>query len=99
MQHESRQWRRTVLFSMLYRIAGPRPVVNPLVDALLGPRARVDDLEGAALVADAFRRASRRGMYAAIRWLSLRRTDMTPVTQQLSHLVGHLGGGCLAQRL
>jgi pimeloyl-ACP methyl ester carboxylesterase len=72
--------RQTVLLSSLYRITGPvRPLVNTLVDALLGPCARADDAEGAALVADAFRRADRRGMYAAIRWLSLGRRDLTPV--------------------
>jgi pimeloyl-ACP methyl ester carboxylesterase len=75
--------RRTVLLAALYRVAGPWSVVNPLVDALLGPRARVDDPEGAAIVADAFRRADRRGMYAAIRWLSLRRPDLTPVLDSL----------------
>jgi pimeloyl-ACP methyl ester carboxylesterase len=63
---------------VLYRIAAPGPVVNPLVDALLGPKARAEDPEGAAIVADAFRRAERRGMFDAIRWLSLRRRDLTP---------------------
>ncbi len=71
--------RRTMLLAALYRVAGPRPVVNPLVDALLGPRARIADPEGATIVAQAFRRAKRRGMSAAIRWLSLRRPDLTPV--------------------
>jgi pimeloyl-ACP methyl ester carboxylesterase len=73
------RWRIALLAS-LYRICGPvRPLVNPLVDALLGPRARTGDPEGAAIVAGAFRRAGRRGMYAAIRWLSLGRPDLTPV--------------------
>lgn len=77
--------RQIVLLSSLYRITGPvRPLVNPLVDALLGPRARAHDPDGAALVADAFRRANRRGMYAAIRWLSLRRPDLTPVLDTIS---------------
>jgi pimeloyl-ACP methyl ester carboxylesterase len=75
--------RRTMLLAALYRIAGPRAVVRPLVDALLGPRARADDPEGAAIVADAFRRAERRGMYAAIRWLSLRRPDLTQILDSL----------------
>ena len=70
--------RRIRLLAMLYRIAGPRPVVNPLVDALLGPKARAEDPQGAAIVAGAFRRAERRGMSDAIRWLSLRRRDLTP---------------------
>jgi pimeloyl-ACP methyl ester carboxylesterase len=77
--------RQIVLLSSLYRITGPvRPLVNTLVDALLGPRARADDPDGAALVADAFRRANRRGMYAAIRWLSLGRPDLTPVLGTIS---------------
>ncbi len=76
--------RRIALLAALYRIAGPRSVVNPLVDALLGPHARTTDPEGAAIVADAFRRADRRGMYAAIRWLSLGRPDLTPVLDGIS---------------
>jgi pimeloyl-ACP methyl ester carboxylesterase len=75
--------RRTMLLAALYRVAGPRPVVNPLVDALLGPRARAEDPEAAAIVSDAFRRAERRSMYAAIRWLSLRRPDLAPVLDHL----------------
>jgi pimeloyl-ACP methyl ester carboxylesterase len=75
--------RRTVLLAALYRMGGPQPVINPLVDALLGPRARAEDPEGAAIVADAFRRAERRGMYAAIRWLSLHRPDLTEVLDGL----------------
>jgi pimeloyl-ACP methyl ester carboxylesterase len=71
--------RRTWLLAALYRIAGPGPVVNPLVDALLGPKAPAQDPEGTAIVAGAFRRAERRGMFDAIRWLSLRRPDLTPV--------------------
>jgi pimeloyl-ACP methyl ester carboxylesterase len=66
--------RQIVLLRWLYRLAGPvPPLVNLLVDALLGPLARAEDAQGAALVADAFRRADRRGMQAAIGWLSLGR--------------------------
>jgi pimeloyl-ACP methyl ester carboxylesterase len=72
-----------MLLAALYRVAGPWPVVNPLVDALLGPRARADDPGAAAIVANAFRHAERRGMYAAIRWLSLRRPDLTTVLDRL----------------
>lgn len=75
--------RRIRLLSALYRIAGPGPVVSPLVDALLGPKARAEDPEGAAIVAGAFRRAERRGMFDAIRWASLRRRDLTPVLDRL----------------
>jgi pimeloyl-ACP methyl ester carboxylesterase len=72
--------RRIALLASLYRICGPvGPVVNPLVDAVLGPQARTDDRAGATIVADAFRRANRRGMYSAIRWLSIGRPDLTPV--------------------
>jgi pimeloyl-ACP methyl ester carboxylesterase len=77
--------RQTILLSWLYRLAGPvRPLVNLLVDALLGPRARTEDPEGAALVADAFRRAGRRGMYAATRGVSLGRPDLTPTLDRLA---------------
>jgi pimeloyl-ACP methyl ester carboxylesterase len=72
--------RKTAFLASAYRVCGPvRPLVNPLVDALVGPRARTDDPEAAAIVASTFRRADRRGMYAAIRWLSLARPDLTPV--------------------
>ena len=76
--------RQVLLLRWLYRLAGPvPPLVNLLVDALLGPRARAEDPAGAALVADAFRRADRRGMAAAIGWLSLARPDLTPVLDRL----------------
>jgi pimeloyl-ACP methyl ester carboxylesterase len=75
--------RRTRLLAMLYLAAGPRPVSGLLVDALLGPLARAEDPAGAAVVADAFARADRRGMYDAIRWLSLRRGDLTAVLDRL----------------
>jgi pimeloyl-ACP methyl ester carboxylesterase len=76
-------WWRTALLATLYRAGGPKPVTNILVDALLGPLARKDDPSGAAIVADAFARADRRGMFAAIRWLSLRRPDLTPVLDRI----------------
>jgi pimeloyl-ACP methyl ester carboxylesterase len=77
--------RKVTLAASLYRVFGPvRPVVTPLVDALLGPQARTEDPAAAAIVADAFRRASRRGMYAAIRWASLDRPDLTPVLDTIS---------------
>lgn len=75
--------RRTQLLSLLYLAAGPRPVSGLLVDALLGPRTRAEDPAGAAVVADAFARAERRGMYDAIRWLSLRRRDLTDILDTL----------------
>lgn len=75
--------RRTRLLSLLYLAGGPRPVSALLVDALLGPRTRVEDPAAAAIVAEAFARAERRGMYDAIRWLSLRRRDLTGVLDTL----------------
>jgi pimeloyl-ACP methyl ester carboxylesterase len=70
--------RRIRLLRLVYRIAGPGPVITPLVGALLGPKARAGDAEAAAIIAGAFRRAQRRGMFDAIGWLSLRRRDLTP---------------------
>ncbi len=75
--------RRIKLLSALYLVAGPRPVRRPLVDALVGPATRVEDPDGAAIVAQAFERAGRFGMYDAIRWLSLSRQDLAPVLDQL----------------
>ena len=69
--------RRTRLLSLIYRAVGPRAVSRLLVDALLGPRARDEDPAGAAIVAEAFARAERRGMYDAVQWLSLARRDLT----------------------
>jgi pimeloyl-ACP methyl ester carboxylesterase len=79
----SAERRRIRLLAALYLVAGPGAVVKPLVDALLGPKARAEDPEGAAIVADGFRRAERRGMFDAIRWLSLRRTDLGPALGRL----------------
>lgn len=75
--------RKTALLMQLYRIAGPGPVTNLLVDVLLGPAARADDPDGAAIVAEAFRRADRTAMYDAVRWLSIPRRDLTPVLDRL----------------
>ncbi len=60
------------------------PLVNLLTDALLGPHARTADPEAAALVGDAFRRASRRGMAGAIQSMSLHRPDLSPVLTKIS---------------
>ncbi len=75
--------RQIRLLDAIYRIAGSRPLVKSLVDALIGPRARTDDPDGFALVADAFRRADRRGMYDATRWFSIGRPDLTSVLDRL----------------
>jgi pimeloyl-ACP methyl ester carboxylesterase len=77
--------RRVVLLASLYRLAGPvPPLVHTLTDALLGPHARTTDPEAAALVGDAFRRATRQGMYIAIQSVSLNRPDLTPVLGNIS---------------
>ena len=67
--------RQITLLAALYRVFGPRAVVRPLADALVG----AGDPEATAVVAGAFTRAGRRGMYDATRWLSLGRPDLTPV--------------------
>lgn len=74
---------QTRLLAAVYRIAGPQPLVNSLVDTLIGPRARTDDPDGCAIVADAFRRAGRRGLYDATRSFSIRRPDLTTVLDRL----------------
>ncbi|WP_369255337.1 alpha/beta fold hydrolase [Geodermatophilus amargosae] len=62
----------------VYRLLGPiRPFVETLTHGgLLSPHP---DPEDAQLVADAFRRADRRGMARAMTCISLRRTDLTPM--------------------
>jgi pimeloyl-ACP methyl ester carboxylesterase len=74
---------QTRLLAGIYRVTGPRPLANWLTEAHLGPQAKTDDPDGFALVADAFSRADRRGMYDATRWFSIRRRDLTPVVEQL----------------
>jgi len=76
--------RQIRLLAAVYRIAGALQLVTSLVDALIGPQARKDDPDGFAVVADAFRRAERRGMYDATRWFSIRRPDLNPVLDRLS---------------
>jgi pimeloyl-ACP methyl ester carboxylesterase len=80
----SAERRRIELLSVLYRIGGPAPVLKPLVGSLLGPDTWTTDPQGAAIVADAFRRADRRGMHAAIRGFSLARPDLTSTLAQIA---------------
>jgi pimeloyl-ACP methyl ester carboxylesterase len=69
----------------LYRLTGPLPpLVNLLIDVLLGPHARAADPEAAALVGGAFSRATRRGMSGAIGSVSLRRPDLTPLLPSIT---------------
>jgi pimeloyl-ACP methyl ester carboxylesterase len=64
----------------LYRFTGPlKPLVKAVSNALLGPRTAASNLQDARLVGDTFRRPNRRGMYLAIRSVSLNRPDLTPV--------------------
>jgi pimeloyl-ACP methyl ester carboxylesterase len=69
--------RQIRLLVALYLIGGPRPVSRLLIDALIGGSTRSQDPDGTALVTAAFHRAGRLGMDDAIRWLSLRRPDLT----------------------
>lgn len=77
--------RKIILLLRVYQLTGPvPPLVNPLTDALLGPGARTADPQAAALVGEAFRRASRRGMSGAIQSVSLHRPDLTPLLAKIS---------------
>ncbi len=77
--------RKIALLSGVYRLTGAvPPLVNLLTGALLGPGARAADPEAAAVVGSAFRRAGRRGMSGAIRSVSLRRPDLTPLLTTIS---------------
>ena len=75
--------RKIRLLAACFLVGGPRPVLRPLLDALVGPATRAEDPDGAAIVANAFTRAGHLGMYDAVRWLSLRRPDLTPVLERL----------------
>ncbi|GAC1343596.1 MAG: alpha/beta fold hydrolase [Candidatus Dormibacteria bacterium] len=62
----------------IYRLTGPiQPLVTLVSDALLGAQSAARSPEDAQLVGDALRRASRRGMYLAMRSLMLKRPDLT----------------------
>jgi pimeloyl-ACP methyl ester carboxylesterase len=77
--------RKMAVLTGLYRLTGPLPpLVNLLIDVLLGPHARAADPEAAALVGGAFRRATRRGMSGAIGSVSLRRPDLTPLLPSIT---------------
>ena len=77
--------RKIAVLTGLYRLTGPLPpLVNLLIDALLGPQARTADPQAAALVGGAFRRATRRGMSGAIGSVSLHRPDLTPLLAKIS---------------
>jgi len=67
----------------VYRLLGPiRPFVRTLTHGgLLSPHPNPED---AQVVADAFKRADRSGMARAMRCISLRRADLTPMLPQVT---------------
>jgi pimeloyl-ACP methyl ester carboxylesterase len=70
----------TGLLVGVYGVVGPiGPLVRAVSNALLGPNAAASDPEAASIVAEAFRRADRRGMYRAMRSAMLNRRDLTPL--------------------
>jgi len=58
---ERAERRRLRAVVTIYRVAGPRPLVRAVTDALLGPEASQADPQAFAVVSEAFRRANRRG--------------------------------------
>nr|WP_269437949.1 alpha/beta hydrolase [Arthrobacter sp. zg-Y179] len=75
--------RKTALLVRLYRILGPGPLSNLVVEALVGPGAATSAPSAASVVAAAFQRGDRRGKYWAMRSLMLRRPDLRPVLPRL----------------
>jgi pimeloyl-ACP methyl ester carboxylesterase len=78
-----RERRLIRLLARLYRVGGPRAVMGPVLDSMLGPKARTEDPVAAALVEAAVRRADRRGMYDALHWIHLNRRDLTPLLETI----------------
>jgi pimeloyl-ACP methyl ester carboxylesterase len=63
----------------VYRLTGPiGPLMTAVSDALLGPHSAVRKPADARLVRDALRRATRHGLYLAMRSVMLNRRDLTP---------------------
>jgi len=62
----------------VYRLTGPiGPLITSVSDALLGPHSAVRKPADARLVGDALRRATRPGLYRAMRSVMLNRRDLT----------------------
>ena len=62
----------------LYRLTGPiGPLITTVSDALLGSHSAVRKPADARLIGDAVRRATRKGLYLAMRSLMLNRRDVT----------------------
>jgi pimeloyl-ACP methyl ester carboxylesterase len=63
----------------VYRMTGPiRPLITAVSDALLGPHSAGRQPADARLVGDALRRATRHGLYLAMRSVMLNRRDLRP---------------------
>ena len=75
--------RQIRVLAAVYLVGGPRPVLRPLVDALVGSGSGPENSGSAAVVTSAFTRAGRLGMYDAVRWLAPSRPDLTPVLDRL----------------
>lgn len=69
--------RRMRALVTIYAVAGPRPFIRAITAALLGPEARHVAPQAVSLVAEAFRRADRRGMYRTLMSVMLKRPDLT----------------------
>jgi pimeloyl-ACP methyl ester carboxylesterase len=62
----------------LYRLTGPiGPLITAVSDALLGSHSAVRKPADARLIGDAVRRATRKGLYLAMRSVMLNRRDLT----------------------
>jgi pimeloyl-ACP methyl ester carboxylesterase len=70
---------KCTLLAGLYRLTGPvGPLINLVSDALLGSHSAARKPADARLVGDAIRRATRHGLYLAMRSVMLNRRDLTP---------------------
>src|ERR1035437_8000092 len=69
---------RCTLLVGLYRLTGPiGPLITAVSDALLGSHSAVRKPADARLIGDAARRATRKGLYLAMRSVMLNRRDLT----------------------
>lgn len=63
----------------LYRVLGPAPLADLMARVLLGEDVATADPEAGSVFTKAYARASRRGLRAVVRGISLGRPDLTPV--------------------
>lgn len=81
----STERRRNGALVALYRAVGPLDLLaKPVCTALLGPDAQTTDPNACQLVANAFRRPDRKGMYLAMRSAMLRRQDLTETVRTMN---------------